>query len=290
MLKKIKEIDHADIVIGHNSGAIYPALVACKKLNCPVGFDVEDYHPGEGNNRTIKTLTLQLFKKTFYKFDYVSFASELIKNRVEKEMGINSKNWVTVLNYFPSDEFLEPLNEPTGKVKFVWFSQNITSGRGLEEFLSLFDKLKDCELHLYGNLDKQFFDNRLSQYDNIIIHKPLSQKQLHAELINYDIGLALDLANDENRDLAITNKILAYLQSGLFVVASGISAHRFILDQHPENGICLTDSDNVTLLKNLLKNIVTIRANRNKRHQNLKSFCWENESVLLENKWNQLIN
>ena len=292
LIKKINEIDHANLVIGHNPGAIYPTLLAAKKMNCPAGFDIEDYHPGEGQDTKQKKLILSLFKNALPKFDYVSFASELIKKRVESDLQMETKKWFSILNYFPSDEFVEPQNQPHGNVKFVWFSQNIKSGSGLEEFIDFFKGMSYCELHLYGNLDKNFFDEKLSKCKNIIIHQPVSQKQLHNELSNYDIGLALDIANDENRDLAITNKILAYLQSGLFVLASNISAHKYIINQHEGHGVCFTGTknNNFLLLKSILSDIDTIRKNKNNRFYYFKKYCWETESVTLNNKWNELLS
>ena len=291
LINAIKKVHHADLVIGHNPGAIYPTLFVAKKFNCPSGFDVEDYHPGEYNNRNLQQITLLLIKKLLPKFNYVSFASELIKNRIEEDFNFKSKNWFSILNYFPSNEFIEPISRLGEKIKFVWFSQNIKKGRGVKEFLELFQMIDNAELHLYGHLDNHFFENELSKYKNIIVHQNITQKQLHLELSLYDIGLALDIANDENRDLAITNKIIAYLQSGLFVLASNISAHKYIINHNQTHGVCFTNSidDNIHLLKKILSDIETIRQNKIKRYNRFKDYCWEKESVLLINKWEALL-
>ena len=39
-----------NLVVGHNYGAMYPAVMAAKKFGCKCGFDMEDYHPGEGHD------------------------------------------------------------------------------------------------------------------------------------------------------------------------------------------------------------------------------------------------
>lgn len=292
LIKAIKKVDKADLVIGHNPGALYPALFAAKKFNCQAGFDMEDYHSGEGQNKHLKSLTKLLIEKTLSGFNYVSFASELIKNKVQSDLNCTSANWFTIMNYFQSSEFVEPVSQADEKIRFVWFSQNINPGRGLEEFIEIFKEFDNCELHLYGNLDNSFFDNTLSKIENIFIHQPLPQKQLHRELYLYDIGLALDIAHDENRDFAITNKVLAYLQSGLFVVASNISAHRYVLDQYKEYGVCLTDihSDNIRLLVDIFSNKNKIREDKIFRYEKFKKNCWENESEILQLKWKSLLN
>ena len=288
----LNHIKHADLVVGHNPGVLFPSLLAAKKFNCPVGFDMEDYHPGEGPNAHLKRITFDCIKKCLPLFNYVSFSSELIKNRVEDDLNIKNKNWFTLLNYFPSSDFIHPYTQSIGIIKFVWFSQNINFGRGLEGFIPLMDRLSNCELHLYGNINKHFFEKILSNRKYIILHEPIPQIQLHRELSNYDIGLALDIAIDENRDLAITNKFLAYLQSGLFIVTSNTSAHRFLLEHHPINGMCLYDSyaDNYPLLNNLLSNIDNIRKNRTERFNCFLNKSWETERTSLENKWADLLH
>lgn len=292
LIKALKEIDYADLVIGHNPGAMYPSLVAANKFNCPVGFDVEDYHPGEGNDNNLRSLNLKLFESNIKKFSYISIASELIKNRLEEDLQIRSNNWFTVMNYFPSTEFIEPSNNYIERVKFVWFSQNINFGRGLESFLELFKDLYNCELHLYGNPDKEFTSQVLSKYKNIIIHNTVSHAKLHYELSNYDIGLALDIAIDKNRDIAITNKLLAYLQAGLYVISSDTSAHKYILSKYDLNGVCMSSSiiNNSTILKEIINNIKQIRNDKLTRYNLFKKYCWETEQVGLKNKWAYLLS
>ena len=291
LVNAINKVENADLVIGHNPGALYPTLVASKKFSCPSGFDVEDYHPGEGNDKHLRNITLLLMKKSLSKFDYVSFASNLIQKKVAVDLGMINKNWFSILNYFPKNEFVCPKENNNAIIKFVWFSQNINSGRGLENILYLFeDETLNIELHLYGNLDMIFYSEVLSKYKNIIIHSPLPQIELHQALSEYDIGLALDIANDENRDLAITNKILAYLQAGLYILASDISAHQYIFDQHENHGVFFSNSktENVLLIKKIKSEIEIIRLNKINRYTGFKQYCWENESIILEKKWDSI--
>ena len=293
LINAINNVEHADLVIGHNPGALYPTIVAAKKFSCPSGFDVEDYHPGEGQDKHLNSITLTLMKTLLPKFNYVSFASNLFQKKIEFVLGEVNKNWFSILNYSSSSEFIYPkeLNDTT--IKFVWFSQNINSGRGLENILFLFQKeTYDIELHLYGSLDLRFYEEVLSKYNKIIIHQPLSQLELHKALSNYDIGLALDIANDENRDLAITNKILAYLQSGLYIIATDISAHQYIINQHQNHGVYFSNL-NISannLLQNIKSEISLIRKYKVDRYMRFKKYSWENESMLLQKKWTKLLH
>jgi hypothetical protein len=146
-------------------------------------------------------------------------------------------------------------------------------------------------LHLYGNLDSIFYSEVLSKYKNVIIHQPLPQLELHQALSNYDIGLALDIANDENRDLAITNKILAYLQAGLYILASDISAHQYILNQYADHGKCFADSKGFSkkIFNEIAENILAIRAAKTIRFNAFKNNNWEQASGILNDKWSELL-
>src|SRR5690606_33934463 len=67
-----------DLVIGHNPGALYPAFYAAEKFNCKCGFDVEDYHPGEGDDKNVQQLTRKLMNDYLPIMDYVTFAAPLM--------------------------------------------------------------------------------------------------------------------------------------------------------------------------------------------------------------------
>ena len=100
-------------------------------------------------------------------------------------------------------EFPIPDSIISGPLRMVWFSQNINAGRGLEHILPFIKAAGEkIELHLIGNLDAAFESLYLKDSRNIFIHPPKSQQDLHQSFVNYDIGLALDVAVDRNRELA----------------------------------------------------------------------------------------
>ncbi len=288
IIKELNKVSRPDWVIGHNPGAMWPALKAGGKFNCKVGFDVEDYHPGEGNDPYMQKLTKQLMKKILPQMNYVSFASPLIKGQVVTDTGREEGKWFTVFNYFPATEFREPINIRKGPVKMVWFSQNINKGRGLELILAAVKKFENAiELHLFGNLNVQFYENCLQGIHNIIVHKPIAQKDLHLALTEFDIGLALEPAKDTNNELAISNKILAYLQAGLFVVATNTPAQQSFLNDLPAHGIWFDyKTNNAELIfENVLNEINTIRSESMTRYKNFETRNWETASIDLLSAW-----
>lgn len=289
LLEAVTKITSADWVIGHNPGALWATLYAGRKLNCKMGFDVEDYHPGEGNNRHLQRLTKRLMQQVLPEMDYVSFAAPLIMQEVKRDLNFDYKNWFTVLNYFPSGEFALQETRLLGPLRLVWFSQNVAFGRGLELLLPAVKSCKDkVELHLYGNVDENFKKLNLAGIDNILLHGAVSQQQLHRQLARYDVGLALEPAKDRNNDLAISNKLLSYLQAGLYVIATNTKGQRSFINNFPDIGICFdyTKDNSGDILEEVFNTLDSIRNNRKIRFERFRINNWANESACLLKNWN----
>ncbi len=290
IIKELQKVSKPDWVIGHNPGAMWPAIKAAKKFTCNVGFDVEDYHPGEGNNKYLQKLSKQLMTALLPQMNYVSFAAPLILQQVKRDINIAKANWFTVLNYFPASEFGQPTGGNEGPVKLVWFSQNISAGRGLELILPFVKKATGrLELHLIGNPDPYLFENYFKHISNIIIHAPMNQKDLHHSLGQYDIGLALEPAKDINNGLALSNKLLACLQAGLFVVATNTTAQASFLKEYPAHGLCFDYKTNnaETVFEKIIEEINIIRSQKDIRYKNFENRNWETASEDLLNAWNK---
>ena len=290
LINCLQKVRHPNLVVGHNLGSLLATLIGANKFKCSAGFDVEDYHPGEGYDLNMHSLARKLMKSTLPKMDYVSFASPLIMQAVKKDLKRDILNSLTILNYFPAEEFKVPSTINYGPVKLVWFSQNINSGRGLELILPFVQQeIGNIELHLIGNLNSVFYETELNGIQNIFIHSSMSQKSLHQQLGDFDIGLALEPAKDENNELAISNKILAYLQAGLFVVATNTKAQESFLGELPNHGICFDYkiNDSAIVLNKVISEIETIRFKKNIRFNDFKIHNWEYESLNLINEWNK---
>jgi len=138
--------------------------------------------------------------------------------------GMTNKQ-LTILNGFNEDEFAEPVADTEDALKLTWFSQNIDAGRGLEEVIPVVQQLyPKVELHLIGQLNSSFEEIFLQNKTGIIVHGPMPQKELHHFLAKFDVGLATDIPVNRNRDIALTNKIIAYAQAGLAIAAMCTSA------------------------------------------------------------------
>lgn len=277
-----------DWVIAHNPAAFMPAKRFTVRTGARVGFDVEDYHPGEISDPGLSASMRRLICQTLKGADYVSFAAPLIRREVAEDMGGEGTEWMTILNWFSARDFSPPGQGDSGPLRLVWFSQMVSARRGLEIVLpAIIDAGKKVELHIFGQPDPAFTVKRIAPAGNIFLHGPVKQSDLHQRLAAFDIGLAIDVVADRNRELAITNKILTYLQAGLYLAVSDTEAQRAFMMDYPEHGsLFKPDSDAwIDLLQELVDQKSNIRARRLERYNAMRSAGWEIESSALINKW-----
>lgn len=289
LVKKIKDINgHFDLVIGHNPGALYPAWLAARKFNCKCGFDVEDYHPGEGNDQLVQKLTLQLMNFYLPQMGYVSFAAPLMKTRTISDIGNEGMHWLEVYNFFPKNEFHEEQEKSNGPLRIVWFSQNVNYKRGLEQIIPALERYQDrIELTLIGNKKHEFFETFLSKYSFVKYLPPMDQTSLHLHLSSFDVGLAIEPGKDYNNIIAWSNKLLTYFQCGLFVLASDTPAHKNFFNRFPQHGISLPlQADLATeAIEKMLTMKEWIQSGKEKRFLAAQEQCWEREGEKLAEAW-----
>ena len=275
-------------VVAHNPGAFYPAIELAKKYKSKLGLDIEDYHPGEYNDSDLSNRMLKMMKYVLPKADYCSFAAPLIQLEVEKYVANNSGNWFTVINGFPQSEFMRPIRTKSSKIKMIWFSQNIAPGRGLEKFISVMGEFKDdIELHLVGELSD---DNRKLLFNDshdFMIHAPMKQMELHQFLSTFTVGLVTDPPINRNRELAITNKIIAYSQAGLYILSVSADGHDQFLTESELN-YRIIENDKKEIRQALVYLISNHDSIKNCQHKQYKYACvnsWESINSKLTEIW-----
>ena len=291
----LKLRDNYDLVVSHNLGSLYPAYNIAKKHKIPFIFDIEDYHPGEKCSAVEKQRREFLMKKLLPKATSITYASSLIGEHsfalLEKE---SIPDNLLVNNCFSQGEFGLKQNN-SRKIQFVWFSQNIAGGRGLELIIPALSKFRnEIHLTLIGNLYPDFKNNFLNSYEDFTtILPPLPQKELHQKLCEFDIGLAIELSSaDFNRDICLTNKIFAYAQSGLYILATDTSGQKQFMNEHQLLGLVSgqTEAEMEDAIGKILKNIQEIRSKKKERFEYAKNLSWENESPKLKQLWNKVLN
>lgn len=281
---------HFDVMVVHNVAAFYPAIQWAKKTT-KISVDIEDYHPGEEsyfNQKNEICNRLLLMKSILQRAWGVSYASPLIMQEclhTFNEIKYLKGKSIVVQNCFPQHEF-QYKDSTSEKLKLVWFSQNIASGRGLEQLLAALVEFEhQVELHLIGNLSAAFHQEVLQHYASfIVVHPPKPQLELHQMLAEYDIGLCLEQGHCLNNKLALSNKIWAYFQSGLFIYATDTPAQQAFIKTHPKHGICIQKKPTALTegISYILQNKNEIRKSKKTRFDDAKSYSWEKEVLKLK--------
>ncbi len=313
LLRAIRNITSPEIIIAHNLGALYPAYIHSQRHNIPFIYDIEDYDPGivvPEVGKHYKTCTEHLLKQCAPEAKALTSASPLIEEYTLKLFKGHAKHQV-ILNSFPEAEFIEPGSGDqeikANTLRMVWFSQTISFGRGLEQLfealLSISQALPVClHLTLIGNMDPKFkseivkdFQSKIASNTSFSLSQlpPMQQNLLHKELSNHDIGLALEFnTTDFNRQLCLTNKIIAYAQAGLYILATDTPAQKEFISKHTELGLICGQEPNQMAdgIKNLALNMNTIRGESGLRYTNSKALTWEKESTKLKDLWLELLS
>lgn len=307
LIKCFKKIQgRPDIVIGHNMGALYPAFVMFRKYNIPFVFDIEDYHPGEEANKDManeKKRREFLMMNLLPKSSLITYASPLI-GKASLDLIGGHRNSQLILNGFPKELFTEPRDIQGQKVlRLVWFSQNISRGRGLEELLLAlvnFQSSFQTEIHiaLVGNPNITFYNETIAPAldeikDSTItieIIPPMTKSELYPYLEKFDVGLALETGKDFNNEILWSNKLIVYAQAGLFILSTATIGQKLFLDLHPHLGV-LTQPNPEGIskaLNDILKNLIQIKENKGERFKYAQQFSWEEESKKLLSHWKKI--
>lgn len=287
-----------DLIIAHNLASLYPAFAFSKKTTTLFSFDIEDYHPGEAIHADKKNETARrkyLLENILPNCSYITYASPLIGRYSLRLLTLSYSNkHFFIANCFSEKEFIEP-NQPKENelMRLVWFSQHISYGRGLEELLEAVEPLQNLiELHFIGQHNPEFVSTYIAGKPNVFLHPPLPQDELHRSLSTFDVGLALEMATtDENRNLALTNKIYAYSQAGLYVLATNTEGQKLFMKEYPSCGE-LTGQDSSHLYNSiaaLIEKKDVIRKQAADRYYKSKQLSWENQSQQLLEAWKVIV-
>lgn len=280
----------ADLYIGHNLGALPATVIAAKKHKAKCGFDAEDFHRQEvsdDQNSFTYQLTKYIEDKYLNQTDYITTSSTPIT--VAYKQLYPNKDITTILNVFPKSADVDlrniNANEP---IKLIWFSQTVGKNRGIETIVKALQLLNnnEFELHLLGNVSAELKNEFIGLAQNapnaLFFHPPVSPYSLVEFISRFDIGLASEPGFSLNNNLALSNKIFTYLQSGLAIITSDTTAQKQFMDDNPAIGK-VYQKNHVDSLINILS---YYQANRdillNTRKASLKlgheKYNWENES------------
>ena len=230
----------ADLYIGHYIAGLHAAGVAARQHEARLGFDAEDFHPGEERNNLRSEIVRVVEFAWLPRCPHFTAASPLIGEAYAKRYGLAQPT--TVLNVFPLSmapsqtlgQAVAP-RQANAPLRAYWFSQTIGLDRGLQPFLQGMAKAKArIELELRGDDRWNHGSTLLAMAKDLGIGDRVRLLPMAApeEMVRlaaaYDLGLSLETDVSENRQLCLTNKIFTYLLAGVPAVMSDTPAQRQI--------------------------------------------------------------
>ncbi len=199
---------------------------------------------------------------------------------------------IVIRNSFP----LQPQSRAdtpatAGAPRFIWFSQTIGPGRGLELFLSAWARTaRPSKVHLLGEVRDHYRAQLLAllppaRRPDLVFIPPVAPAELPDKLTEFDIGLALEARTPPSRDVTITNKILQYLNAGLAIIATDTAGQREVMQAAPGCGLLISASDPAKLessLDAMIGDPSRLRCMQlAARAAAADQFCWEKEEPRL---------
>ena len=248
----------ADLYIAHNLGALPATVKASKKYGKPCGFDAEDFHRQEVSD-DINSFPFKLCKfiedKYLPSVNYITASSSLI---AEKYASLYNRKVTTILNVFPKTVNLSVWDNKNKPLKLFWFSQTLGPNRGIESVIEAIGLSPyENQLHLLGFVSAAYKqrllelckNNRVSD-ETIFFYEPVKPGNIFGLANQFDIGIASETGFCLNNNMAVSNKIFTYIQSGLTVAASNTPAQSDLIMKYPAVGSIYRDAKELSLILN----------------------------------------
>jgi glycosyltransferase involved in cell wall biosynthesis len=283
----------ADLIIAHTEIPLW-ASATLIRAGHPVAVDMEDWYSEDLLMADRRARPLKLLRRA-EKFAlrharYVSTTSQSMAEALAKACGAPVP--MVVRNVFP----LQPqsrLDRPAGDgaPAFVWFSQTIGPGRGLELFFSAWSRMaRPSRVFLIGDELPGYREKILRRLPPerrpwVLFMPFVSPDSLPKKLTEFDVGLALEPHQPRSRNLTITNKVFQYMNAGLAVVATDTAGQGEVLRAAPGSGLLVAAHETNRLARHLDHLIAeparlrTMQAAARRAAE--EQFCWEREAPRL---------
>lgn len=283
----------ADLTIVHTEIPIWAAQYLIRDGR-RVAVDVEDWYSEDLLVADRKSRPLRLLRRAeSFALNHACYSSTTSQAMADGlAEAYHCPTPIVLRNSFP----LQPesrIDQPVGTAvpRFIWFSQTIGPGRGLELFLAAWARTAmPSEVHLLGDERagyREILLRRLPAEKRTRVHFiPLvTPEELPRTLAEFDIGLALEPAWPRNRDITISNKILQYLNAGLAVVSTDTAGQAEVMRTVPNAGLLIEAHETARLAESLdalLTDRARLRAMQEAaRRAAVEPFCWEGEEPRL---------
>ena len=283
----------ADLIIAHTEIPLW-ATARLIRAGRPVAVDIEDWYSEDllFSDRRARPLKL-LRRAEKFALQHARYVSTTSQSMAEAlAAAYRTPVPMVVRNLFP----LQPcsrLDRPAGNglPSFVWSSQTIGPGRGLELFFAAWGRMTGpSRVFLLGGELPGYRDKILqrlpSERRSLVSFIPfIPPESLPQKLTEFDLGLALEPHWPRNKDLTTSNKIFQYMNAGLAVIATDTAGQGEVLRAAPDAGLLVAAHETGELarqLDRLLAEPTRLRAMQAAaRRAAEEQFCWEREAPRL---------
>jgi glycosyltransferase involved in cell wall biosynthesis len=238
----------ADLTIVHTEIPLWIArhLIADGRR---VAVDVEDWYSEDLLYSDRQTRPLRLLRRAEeFALRHAVYASATSQSMADGlTAAFHCRPPIVIRNTFPLQEKSRATAAgPNPVPRFIWFSQTIGAGRGLELFLAAWARtVRPSRVYLLGDERPGYREKLLGRLpparrEHLQFIPLVSPDELPLKLAEFDVGLALEPDWPVNRDVTITNKIFQYLNAGLAIVASRTAGQLEVMRAAPACGLLVT--------------------------------------------------
>lgn len=223
----------ARLYLAHNLGALPAAAFVARAHGVPYAFDAEDDHFGELPPELQRTgqgaIVRSVMQACLDGAAYVSAASEGIGRAISERHGIAQPT--TVLNAFSVGlrGRIDGLRKDRegDDISLYWYSNTIGLDRGLQDVIGALGRVRGpYQLHIRGDMtaDVERTLRALAAEHGVgarlRFHPQTHPDDLLSRAAEHDIGLAVEQPVNDNKMLAVSNKLLLYLLARVAIVAT----------------------------------------------------------------------
>jgi len=231
----------AALYVAHNLAALPAAAYAARVRGVPFAFDAEDDHYGELPAPRQRGPEGRLFNAIMSEHlpraAYVTAASDGIAEALAARYAIERPT--TVHNVFPlrlRGQLDGRQVERSGEgLSLCWYSQTVGLDRGLQDAIAALGHVRgEAQLHIRGHAPPEVeaalrtLARRHGVEPRIHFYPQVHPDDLLSRVAEHDVGLALEQPANDNRLIAVTNKLFFYMLAGLATIATDTPGQRAI--------------------------------------------------------------
>ncbi len=242
----------------------------------PIIFDMHEIGSEmEANSNYFKKLIWKLLE-----FITIQYSDRIItiNNSLRKYLLKYSDREITVLSNYPSNKLFNS-NNMSKRKNFVYIG-NLSSGRGLENLVKVFQLKQDANLKIIGNGKlkntlRKIADSAL----NIEFYDAVPLEHLTQYLLEEGTGFVLTEGTCLNHYYSLPNKVFQYLQLGIPFIASDLPELKALAESTGAGVVVkVSEEDIKSGIDEIMKHYKKYRtAAKNVKYK----YIWENQESLL---------